>query len=225
MSDEFEEFLKAQMQQDYMKQLQSFIKKERQSKEIYPAPGLILNAFKLTEYWSIKVVIIGNEPYNTPNTDMGIAYSSIGQAPPPELQEILKEIRRSEYSHWPFKPETMLFKTCNLTQWVKQGVLMLNRVLTAEKGVKHAHKGKGWERFNIETIKMVDKHYNRLVFMLWGKDNWHLEKYISEKHLLLKANSPGSGKFYGCDHFKLCNNFILETYNKTRAPINWCLLN
>lgn len=225
MSEEFEIFLKAQMQEAYMKNLQDFVKQERSKKEIYPSPKLVLNAIKSTEYWSIKVVIVGTEPYNLPNMDMGIAFSSLGQNVPYELAEIQREIRRDLYPP-PFKPDCLLFKTNNLTQWMDQGVFMINTVLTAEREVKGAHKGKGWEQFTANLIQMLNGHYARLVFMFWGSDAAHYSKYIdAEKHLILKAPAPGSGKFYGCGHFLKANEFIIKNAKYPHIGINWHLLN
>lgn len=225
MSEEFDLFLKQQMKLKYMQELQKYVKKQRLTKEIYPAPNLVLNALKTCEYPYLKVVIIGNEPYSNPGVDMGIAYSAIGQEAPKELLEIQREIRRTEYPT-PFAPNTPLFRTCNLTQWVTQDVLLINRILTVERERPGSHRGQGWEQFTENLLKMLNDHHNRLVFMLWGKENWDYANDLNkEKHLILKGFAPGSGKFYGCDHFSQCNKFITEVSDNTRGGIAWHLLN
>lgn len=227
MSEQFETFLREQMQFPYMKNLQDFIRNERLTKEIYPSSKLVTNALKTCDYNSLKVVILGNEPYNTPSTDMGIAFSSIGQITPRELLEIQREIRRDLYPY-PFATDCTLFKTNNLMQWVEQDVLLINRLWTSEQGKIEQHKNRGWEEFTSALIQMLNDHHYRLVFMLWGEKNFDYGKYINqEKHLVLKAHLPGTGKFYGCGHFSKCNEFILQTVNEfgwMRGPINWHLL-
>lgn len=208
MSEEFEAFIKSQD----IKDLQAFIKKQRLTKDVQPAPHLVLNALKITDYHTLKVVILGCAPYN----DMGIAYSSTGQNTTRELLEIQNEIRRSLYSY-PFKSDTVLFKTNNLTQWVEQGVLMINSVWTRDD---EPHKG--WEAFTGNLIQMLNKHHNDLVFMFWGTENY--SKGIDGRHLVLTSPPPGSGKFYGCGHFAKCNEFIRTRYKNLKAPIDWHLL-
>lgn len=221
MSEEFEQFLKEQGVQEYFKKLKETVSEARKTKRVFPDSKLIFNALKQAEYPFLKVVIVGVEPYNISGHEMGIAFSSMSQTVPRELVEIQNEIRRSEYSGFPFNGKEVLFRTNNLTQWVQQGVLPINKILTAVEGEPLAHKNIGWEIFTTELIKMLNNHHHRLVFMLWGKDTHELAKYIDDRHLILKAPKPGSGKFYGCDHFKLANDFIMSTYKQTKDPIGW----
>lgn len=227
MSEQFEIFLKEQMQLPYMKNLQAFIRKQRETIEVYPPAPFVLHAIKTCDYNCLKVVILGPEPYNAPGMDMGIAYNSLTQQTPRELLEIQREIRRTEYPY-PFTPNTMLFKTSNLTQWVEQEVLLINSILTVEREKPGSHRGQGWEQFTEALLKKLNKHHYRLVFMLWGKDNWDYADLLDpERHLILKAPAPGTGKFYGCSHFAKCNEFLMQSVNSygwMRGPINWHLL-
>lgn len=171
----------------------------------------------------MKVVILGQEPYNAPGVDMGIAYSSLGQNTPRELLEIQREIRRTEFPY-PFKPDTVLFRTNNLTQWATQDVLLINSILTVEREQPGSHRGQGWEQFTEALLKRLNNHFRRLVFMIWGRENWDYADLLDpEKHLILKATAPGTGKFYGCDHFKKCNDFLINQV-PMRGPISWNLL-
>lgn len=221
MSEEFEIFLKNQAQLPYFIKLKEFIKEERKTKRIFPQSQLVMNALKVAEYPFLKAVIVGPEAYNTQSTEMGFAFSCMGQHTPRELAEIQNEIRRSIFSGFPFNGKEVLFKTSNLTQWVHEGILPINMILTAQEGVVGAHKNMGWETFTTELIRMLNNHHNDLVFMLWGKATHELEPLIDSRHLVLKAPKPGTGKFYGCNHFKLCNEFILNRYNQTKAPLSW----
>lgn len=217
MDKTWEAFIKGQMEQPYMKKLIAHIKKERETKTIYPPSHLVLNAFRLCPHDSIKVVILGSEAYND-GTDMGLAFSSSGTKASPQLLAMQKEIKADLYSIFKPEMEFKAFKTVNLSQWADQGVLLLNSVLTTEKGVKGAHKGLGWETFVKETLLFLSKHHNDLVFMFWGKMEEY-KRFVTEgRHLILCAP-----KLEGSKHFSQANKFMQERYKLQRGWINWIL--
>lgn len=224
------DYLNAEMKKEYFLKLREFVKTEQTQKRIYPENTNIFNAFEQCPYYDLKIVILGNEPY-TDGSDHGLAWSTISGAVTPTLCNIFKEIRKDIFPKYE-NIEFNLSRTTNLTQWANQGVLLLNTILTAEKGKQNAHKNKGWEIFTQNTIKFINEHkYNKVVFMLWGKGALEYKEFIDQKkHLVLEAAHPNpytaSQGFFGCKHFSQANEFILKHYLNLRnqqAPIGWHL--
>jgi uracil-DNA glycosylase len=182
---------------------------------IYPPPNLIMNAFNHFNTEQLKVIIIGQDPYINYGEAMGLSFSiPNGTKIPPSLKNILKEIEL-EYG-----------QSCNtdLTNWAKQGVLLLNKTLTVREGLSNSHKII-WQPLMNELLKYFSDNYENIVYILWGNDAQSIEKYIdSNNNLILKGIHPsplaqtGTKKFLGCNHFKLCNEYLI---NNAVDPIKW----
>lgn len=210
--------LSAEFEQNYMYELKAFLQQEMQTgKVIYPKNSLIFNALNTTPLDQIKVVILGQDPYHGPDQAHGLSFSvPDGIKPPPSLKNIFKEQQSDLNIH---------NHTGNLSSWAKQGVLLLNSVLTVEQAQAASHQGRGWERFTDQVIAIINQQCEGVVFMLWGayaqKKGQHIDH---NKHLVLKAPHPSPLSahrgFLGCRHFSQTNKY-LESHSK--APINWQL--
>lgn len=217
------ELIKPELNQQYMIQLQNFLRKERETKEIYPESNLTFNAFKLTPYQNVKVVIVGQDPYFTPNTAHGLAFSSLKKTIPPSLKIIFAELAENLYNN-----DLMGFSSADLTSWAKQGVLLMNQILTVESGIAMSHKNRGWEIFTSKIISFLDNHpTNSICFMFWGKNAKQLATLVkNKKHMVLQAAHPAAeihkknAGFYGCGHFTKAQEFVEKNYN---TKINWLL--
>lgn len=228
MNEIWKTFINEERKKEYFVPLESFINEERKTKTIYPEPQDVFNAFKFCDYFDLKVVIIGQDPYFTANTAHGLAFSSLQGYTPPSLQNVFEEIRNDAFPE--FRGVHMdLFKSNNLLPWAKQGVLLLNTILTVEKDKPLSHKNKGWEHFTAEVIKKLNNHPTRLVYMLWGANAKVYMPLIDQtKHLVLQAGHPSpqnqAGGFLGCKHFSKANAWITKHYFNLKATINWSLL-
>ena len=184
---------------------------------IFPAADKILNAFELTPFEKIKVVIIGQDPYHQAGQAHGLSFSvPTGIKIPPSLRNIYKEIERSTGN-------AMDHDNGNLTPWAEQGVLLLNAVLTVRAGKPGSHAGIGWGAFTNKIIQMLSEQKNGLIFLLWGKFAQEKTKWIhSDKHHILTAPHPSPFSahkgFLGCNHFVLTNELLIQQGDK---PINW----
>lgn len=209
------ELLKEEFNKDYFKNLQSFLDYEYSHFEIYPSQDKIFNALNHVPLDKIKVVIIGQDPYHEPNQAQGLSFSVPETTEiPPSLVNIMKEI------------ESDLELTCirngNLERWAKQGVLLLNTVLTVRRAQANSHKDKGWEILTRKIIEIVGKRERPIVFLLWGSYAQKYAELIGKQHLILKAPHPSPLSsyrgFFGCKHFSKCNEFLIKN-NET--PIDW----
>ena len=202
----FNDLLEEEKQKDYYNELISFIDKEYNTKTIFPPREKIFEAFNLTPFEQTKVVIIGQDPYHGEGEAHGLAFSvNNGIKIPPSLKNIYKEIN-AEYGY-------EIPNTGYLIKWAKQGVLMLNTVLTVEKDKPASHKAKGWEVFTDRVIEELNNSEQPLVFMLWGNYAKSKAQLINNpKHLILESAhpSPFSARngFFGNNHFKLANDFL-----------------
>lgn len=208
-------------EKEYYKNLVKFLKEEKEKHILFPKPSETFNAFKLTSFNRTCVVIIGQDPYHTPGTAHGLAFSSIGLNTPPSLHNIYKEI----YDDLKFGLDAQfaeMFNQNSLTNWAKQGVLLLNRCLTVRKGEAGSHQDKGWEQFTDAIIKKLNEKRKPIVYMLWGKKAQELEEMIDPRHLILKAAHPSpfsaNNGFFGCKHFSKANEFLKQEYGK---KIHW----
>ena len=208
--------LKEEFEKDYFKSIETFIKTEYASKTIYPPYDDIYNAFKYTPLNDVKVVILGQDPYHEPGQAHGLAFSTPqGRPIPRSLKNIFKEIN-SEYDY-PI-PES----GC-LTNWAKQGVFLLNTVLTVEKGNANSHSKCGWQTFTDNVIKILNTQDKPIVFLLWGKQAEKKKELLTNpNHLVLITShpSPFSARrgFFGCNHFRLANEFLKKN---NVEEINW----
>lgn len=195
----------------YYIQLMEYINEQYKFHAVYPPHNMIFNAFKLTEYEDVKVVILGQDPYHGEGQANGLAFSvNEGVTPPPSLKNIFKEIGCDT-------------KNGDLTYLAKQGVLLLNSVLTVRKGEPNSHKDIGWEIFTQRIIKCLNHRDTPIVFLLWGNYAKKMKQLITNKsHLILTSVHPSplsaNYGFFGCNHFKLANDF-LEKNNL--IPISW----
>lgn len=213
------ELLKDEFEKDYFKSLQKFLKTEYATKTIYPQDKNVFNALNQTKYEDVKVVIIGQDPYINEGQAHGLCFSVEKVDAPPSLVNIFKELNSELGLYIP--------NNGNLTKWAKQGVLLLNSVLTVEKGKSFSHKGKGWETFTKEVINKISQKQTPVIFLLWGNGARSIVKDIdlSRHHVLTCAHpSPLSAYngFFGCGHFKKCNEILVSL---GKEPIDWQIEN
>lgn len=190
-----------------------------QGKIVYPPQADVFNAFKLTEFDQVKVVILGQDPYHGPNQAHGLAFSvKPNVSPPPSLVNIYKELATDIEG----------FQTPNhgyLVQWATQGVLLLNTVLTVEQGQAHSHRDFGWETFTDQVIAKLNEQRENLVFLLWGSHAQKKGQFIDRyKHCVLNAPHPSPLSahrgFFGCQHFSKANDYLRQ---HQLSEINWHL--
>lgn len=207
MHDSWKPFLKSEFGKPYFKELSAFLHSEYEQKVIYPKKSLVFSAFA-TDLNEVKVVILGQDPYHTPGAAEGLAFSVPNSQPiPPSLVNIYKEIDNDIGSH--------ANKTGSLRNWQKQGVLLLNTVLTVEAHKAGSHRGKGWETFTTEVIKYLNETRPHLVFILWGRDARNKKSLIDQtKHLVLESPHPSPlsayAGFFGNHHFSRTNEFLRQ---------------
>ncbi len=210
LADEFEKA--------YFKELTSSVREAYLSSSgaIFPPPQQVFNAFAQCPFDTVKVVILGQDPYHGKGQAHGLAFSVPDHVPiPPSLQNIYKEIKNDIGTDVP--------QTGNLERWAKQGVLLLNATLTVEQGNPGSHQGRGWEVFTDAVIQKISKEKEHVVFLLWGKFAQSKSSLIDEnKHLILKAAHPSPfsahNGFFGCHHFSKTNSY-LQSHGK--GPIVW----
>ena len=210
--------LKDEFEKEYFLKIKEFIDREYASKTIYPPYDEIFNAFRLTPLSNVKVVILGQDPYHEKGQAHGLAFSTPeGRPIPKSLKNIFKEIT-AEYGY-------PLPDSGCLEPWAKQGVFLLNTVLTVEDGNANSHSKCGWQTFTDNVIKVLNTQTQPIVYMLWGKQAEKKKELITNpNHLVLISShpSPFSARrgFFGCNHFKLANEFLKE--NK-KEEIDWSL--
>ena len=213
----WKDVLNTEFEKDYFKKLTDFVRSEYMSgKTIYPEPKNIFNAFNLCPLNKVKVVIIGQDPYHEPHQAHGLCFSvESGTDFPPSLQNIYKEIE-SDIGH-------KSITNGDLTEWAKQGVLLLNSTLTVQAHLAASHSGKGWETFTDAVIKAVAENKKHVVYMLWGSFAQKKAEYVNSKdNLVLKSAHPSPLSayrgFFGNHHFSSANNYLIEN---GETPINW----
>ena len=200
-----------------MRGLKDFLTQEYQNgKTIYPAKSCFFKAFDLTAYDDVKVVILGQDPYHGPGQAHGLSFSVPPNIKiPPSLVNIYKEIKTDlgiENGRHGF-----------LASWAEQGVLLLNSVLTVEKGKAASHRNRGWEHFTDQVIEVINDREKPLVFMLWGSYAQKKAQFVNKKrHLVLSGPHPSPLSahrgFFGCKHFSKANEFLMA---HGQAPIDW----
>eukprot|EP01095_Lingulamoeba_sp_RSL-Kostka_P013808 TRINITY_DN5813_c0_g1_i2.p1 TRINITY_DN5813_c0_g1~~TRINITY_DN5813_c0_g1_i2.p1 ORF type:complete len:224 (+),score=54.21 TRINITY_DN5813_c0_g1_i2:82-753(+) len=185
-SESWIECLKKEFTKPYFIKLDKFIDTEYQNNIIYPEKENIFNALNKTDLSSVKVVILGQDPYHSPNTAMGLSFSvAKPKRPPPSLKNIYKELNDDEDVDFTSPEHGSLLK------WAYCGVLLLNTVLTVRESSANSHKGKGWEEFTDMIIKQISRKRKNVVFMLWGNKAKNKASLIdSSKHYVLKAAHP-----------------------------------
>ncbi len=206
LGNDWDALLAEEFSRDYYRKLRAFLKSEYETRTIYPDMHDIFNALKATSYGNTRVVILGQDPYHGQGQAHGMCFSvQPGVPKPPSLVNIFKELQAdlgvAPPSHG------------HLIHWARQGVLMLNTVLTVRAGSPNSHKGKGWETFTDEVIRLLDRRERPMVFLLWGA-NARAKKALIDNpsHLILEAAHPSPlsahNGFFGCRHFSGANAFL-----------------
>lgn len=209
IGNDWDEILKDEWQKPYYKELREFLKKEYKTQTVYPHMNDIFNALKYTSFADTKVVIIGQDPYHGYGQAHGLCFSvKEGVTPPPSLKNIFKELKNDVGRE--------ITENGCLDYWAKQGVLMLNNVLTVRESMPNSHKGKGWEIFTDRVISELNRKETPVVFLLWGANAQTKAQIITNpihKKLISVHPSPLSASrgFFGCRHFSKTNE-ILNSY-------------
>ena len=207
--------LKDELKKDYFKKLGVFVKNEYKNKICYPQYKDIFNALRYTDYDEVKVVILGQDPYHGENEAHGLSFSvSDNVKRPPSLNNIFKELEND-----------LGIKKMNndLTNWAKQGVLLLNSIMSVVKDTPLSHKEKGWEIFTDNIIKLLNEREEPIVFILWGGYARSKKKLITNKnHYIVESVHPSPlsayNGFFGSRPFSKTNNFLIS---KNIIPIDW----
>ena len=210
INNNWNDLLQQEKSKDYFNKLELFLNGEE---TVFPPSEMVFNALSLTPPENVKIVILGQDPYHDNGQAMGLSFSVPDNIKsPPSLKNIFREIEQDLGILMPDKGD--------LTNWAKQGVLLLNTVLTVLPHTPQSHKNKGWEIFTDEIIHYINNNLNNVVFMLWGSYAKKKSSLIdNNKHLILTANHPSPlsanrGGWFGCKHFSQANEYLKE-------PINW----
>ena len=210
------EILAEEMQKDYYQELQAFVQKRRAEVRVFPEEKNVFNALELTPFESVKVVILGQDPYHGFGQAHGLSFSVQKGIPlPPSLKNIYKELQEDIGGELPTEGD--------LSHWAKQGVLLLNTVLTVEEGNANSHKGMGWERLTNRLIESLNKLKHPVIFILWGKPAQDKEKLITNpSHVILKSPHPSPLSayrgFFGSKPFSKVNDILIQ---QGQTPIRW----
>lgn len=216
IEESWKRVLSSEFEKEYFKTLRDFIHSEYRSKIIYPPAKQIFNAFDSCPFESVKVVILGQDPYHEPSQAHGLSFSVLPPCPPPpSLVNIYKEIRSDVGD--------LVSANGDLTAWSRQGVLLLNATLTVEAHKAGSHQNKGWETFTDSAIKALAENREHLVFMLWGSYAQRKGAFIDRsRHLVLQAPHPSPLSayrgFFGCKHFSAANAYLIS---QGLSPIVW----
>ena len=216
IGNKWDSILNEEYNKEYFKNLIDFIKQEYKNKTIYPKQNEVFNAFRYTDFDNVKVVILGQDPYHGPNQAEGLSFSVSNEVlKPPSLKNIFKELESDLGIPFP--------KDNSLKPWAKQGVLLLNAVLTVEEHKPTSHKDKGWEIFTDNVIKTLNKREKPVVFILWGAYARAKKEYITNpKHYIIESAhpSPFSARngFFGSKPFSKTNEFLKKNNIK---EIDW----
>ena len=210
--------LEGEFEQPYMAELRAFLVKEKANHTIFPPGAEIFNAFAQTPFDRARVVILGQDPYHGPGQAHGLCFSvRKGVAVPPSLKNIFKELNAAFGLPVPQHGE--------LTSWAKQGVLLLNTVLTVRAHQANSHRDRGWERLTDRVIEVLNSEREGLVFVLWGSAAGRKTPMIdARKHVVLRAPHPSPLSayrgFFGCGHFQQINAHL---ESRGERPIDWSL--
>lgn len=220
IGNKWDDILKDEFEKDYYKKIREFLKYEYSHYTVYPKMENIFSALKLCDYDDIKVVIIGQDPYHEEGQAHGLSFSvQPGIEIPPSLLNIYKELQSDLGCYIP--------NNGFLEKWAKQGVLLLNNVLTVRAHMANSHKDCGWETFTDRIIEELNKRETPVVFLIWGSCAKKKELLITNPiHKILKAPHPSPLSayrgFFGCKHFSTTNNILMEN---GELPIDWQIEN
>ncbi|MCY8007358.1 uracil-DNA glycosylase [Bacillus haynesii] len=220
LNDSWWQQLKDEFNKPYYQELREMLKREYAEHTVYPEPNDIYNALHYTSYENVKVVILGQDPYHGPGQAHGLSFSvQPGVNPPPSLKNIFIELQNDFGADIP--------NHGSLVSWAKQGVLLLNTVLTVRRGQANSHKGKGWEQLTDSIIDVLNKRDKPVVFILWGRHaQMKKERIDTSKHFIIQSPhpSPFSARngFFGSRPFSRANQYLKQIGDE---PINWSLPN
>lgn len=220
LTNSWKAILATEQQQTYYQNLQSFLTEQYKQETVYPKKEHIFNTLQLTDYDAVKVVILGQDPYHGPNQAHGLSFSvEQGQKIPPSLKNMMKELQQDIGCDLPDDGD--------LSDWARQGVLLLNTVLTVQAGRANSHKGQGWEQFTDAIIEKLAERNKPIVFILWGKpaqSKRAIIERISAQHIILEAPHPSPLSahrgFFGSKPYSKANAALITIGQK---PIDWCL--
>ena len=214
----WKEALAGEFEKPYFSTLVGTLHAEKDAgRKIYPPGSLIFRAFDLTPVDKVKVVILGQDPYHNPGQAMGLSFSVPDGVPaPPSLVNIFKELENDLGIKMSGRP--------NLENWARQGVLLLNAILTVRAGEAASHSRLGWQEFTDAVISYISSHCKNVTFMLWGNFARSKSSLIDHsRHLVLEAAHPSPlarGAFFGCRHFSKANAYLVSN---GKTPIDWQL--
>ena len=217
INQSWDPFLNEEFQKPYFKELSAFLKREYETKTIYPPKKEVFSSFYYTDLDKVNVVILGQDPYHEPGQACGMCFAvKPGVQLPPSLQNIYKEIQDD-------LKIPMNYNNGYLVKWAKQGVLLINSVMTVEKGKANSHAGRGWEIFTNHVIEKINTLDQPVVYLLWGNNARQKKSLISNpRHLILETVHPSPLSvyrgFFGCRHFSKTNDYLIK--NGTE-PIDW----
>ncbi|MBR2247710.1 MAG: uracil-DNA glycosylase [Bacilli bacterium] len=216
IGNNWDNVLNEELKKEYFQELMSFIKSEYKTKIIYPKQSEVFNAFRYTDFDDVKVVILGQDPYHGPNQAEGLSFSVSNEVlKPPSLKNIFKELENDLGIKYP--------ESNSLKPWAKEGVLLLNAVLTVEEHKPTSHKDKGWETFTDEIIRTINKKETPVVFILWGAYARKKKELITNPiHLVIESAHPSPfsayNGFFGSKPFSKTNKFLKQNNLK---EIDW----
>lgn len=220
LGNDWDDIIGEEFQKEYYLKLRGFLKSEYANYTVYPNMYDLFSALKVTGYRDTKVVILGQDPYHEPNQAHGMCFSvKPGVDIPPSLLNMFKELKNEYGCYIP--------NNGYLMPWAKQGVLLLNSVLTVREGQANSHAGKGWEEFTDSVIGALNRRSDPVVFMLWGNYARKKKELIDRtRHFILEAPHPSplsaSRGFMGCGHFKSANEVLISL---VKSPIDWQIQN
>lgn len=203
----WEKLIENEQKKPYYKTLENKVNIARTKYKVYPNKDDVFKAFELTPFNKIKVVIIGQDPYHQKDQAHGLAFSSLDSKTPKSLLNIKKELKNDL--------DIDVSSNNDLSNWAKQGVLLINTILTVNEGLPLSHKDYGWEEFTLNLFKEITNLKSPIVFILWGNHAKVYEKYITnEKHLIIKSSHPSPLSsyrgFFGSKPFSQTNDFLVK---------------
>ena len=216
IGNKWDEILKDEFEKPYFKELMDFVQNEYKTKTIYPYFPNVFNALKYTDYDDVKVVIIGQDPYHGTGEAHGLSFSVLeGVSKPPSLRNIFKELKDDLNIDEP--------EHGNLESWTREGVMLLNSVLTVEKDKPASHQNRGWETFTDEVIRKINEREKSVVFLLWGSFAKSKKELITNKnHYIIESSHPSpfsaNKGFFGTKPFSKANEFLRQN---GQNEINW----
>lgn len=213
MHESWKERLQGEFEKTYFKDLVAFVRDERSKYPVFPTPADVFNAYKITPFWKVRVLILGQDPYHNAGQAHGLSFSvPEGVKPPPSLLNIFQELKSDLGIERP--------KHGNLTRWAEQGVFLLNATLTVRAHEAGSHQGRGWETFTDATIRLLSERQDPLVFILWGRYARAKRDLIDDRHTIIESAHPSpmsaSQGFFGSKPFSKANAAL-------DPPIDWSL--